>query len=184
MAKGRCTIDGCDAPRIARGWCHRHYKRWQTHGAPTGIGEDRGPQVGTPEERFFAKIVKVDGCWIWQGTKIPKGYGLISRDGKRQYAHRWAYEHFTGNLIPAGLQIDHLCRRPSCVNPDHLEPVTQIENMRRGGSPPSLNGRKTHCPRSHEYTPENTYISRGRRQCRQCGAIKAREKRRLARALT
>lgn len=72
-----------------------------------------------------------DGCWEWTGTKNQFGYGRLCRDGRRVVAHRWLYERLRG-AVPAGLQMDHLCRNRSCVNPDHLEPVTQRENLRRG----------------------------------------------------
>lgn len=187
MAQRTCTIEGCEARRIARGWCHRHYKRWQVHGAPTGVGLDLGPMVGTSEERFLAKVVKVGECWIWQGKHTPAGYGMFRRDGKSQYCHRWSYEHFTGNSIPDGYQVDHLCRTPSCVNPDHLEPVTPEENLRRSNGVSMINRAKTHCPRGHEYSAENTYFYQhrgaGHRQCRKCWAINKREQARRKRDL-
>lgn len=76
--------------------------------------------------------------------------------------------------------MDHLCRRPSCVNPEHLEPVTRSENLRRGNVGQSglaqLNKAKTHCPKGHPYDEENTYHYKGSRYCRQCLAAKARRK--------
>lgn len=71
------------------------------------------------------------GCHVWQGAVTKLGYGLTTRDGRRLYAHRDAYEIVHGP-IPKGIVLDHLCRNPSCINPEHLEPVTQAENMRRG----------------------------------------------------
>jgi len=70
-------------------------------------------------------------CWIWQWHRDHMGYGKISRDGKSQPAHRWFYEQAKGP-IPEGLDLDHLCFQPPCVNPDHNEPVTpRINNERR-----------------------------------------------------
>lgn len=73
------------------------------------------------------------GCWIWQRSKSPQGYGRRSVPGRKgpAPAHRVAYEQAKGP-IPDGLVIDHLCRNPSCVNPNHLEVVTCAENTRRG----------------------------------------------------
>jgi hypothetical protein len=74
-------------------------------------------------------IDEVTGCWIWQRAKDQNGYGMIGANGKR--AHRAYYEANKGP-ISEGMQLDHLCRNHSCVNPDHLEPVTNSENQRRG----------------------------------------------------
>jgi hypothetical protein len=75
----------------------------------------------------------VTGCWLWLRWRDPNGYGRISQSrwGRSLLAHRWYYEQRHGP-IAAGLHLDHLCRRPSCVNPDHLEPVTNRENILRG----------------------------------------------------
>lgn len=70
------------------------------------------------------------GCWLYTGPKGAKGYGRIMIDRQNRLAHRHFYEQLVGP-IPEGLQLDHLCRNTSCVNPDHLEPVTPIENIRR-----------------------------------------------------
>lgn len=85
-------------------------------------------------ERYF---VDERGCWVWQGDVTSYGYGSITwrEDGKRYRigAHRYFYQRKYGP-IPTGLHLDHLCRNPLCVNPDHLEPVTHAENLRRGNS--------------------------------------------------
>lgn len=98
---------GADQPTKQRG---------RTRLEPRWIEEDRG--FVTP-------------CRIWQLAKDDDGYGKVTSQGRRTLAHRVAYEHGRGP-IPEGLQIDHLCRQPSCVNPDHLEAVTSAENVRRG----------------------------------------------------
>lgn len=80
-------------------------------------------------------------------------------------AHRWAYLHFVGK-IPAGLDLDHLCRNRWCVNPEHLEPVTRSENLTRGYA---ARGPKTYCKHGHRFDPENTFQrSDGGRGCRAC----------------
>lgn len=140
---------------------------------------DRSVQVAAVV-RKIAERVTVDGyeCWIWQGNKLPKGYGVISFGGSTAYTHRLMYEGEHGP-IPAGMQIDHLCRQPSCCNPAHLEVVTPQENTLRGNSPRlarERGGKKTHCPRGHAYTDENTYVSaKGGKSCRICRSLKHAE---------
>ncbi|WP_199822320.1 HNH endonuclease signature motif containing protein [Streptomyces albus] len=111
------------------------------------------------------------GCWVFTGAKIPTGYGLIGYRRKMTYAHRLSYELFFG-AIPDGLVIDHVkargCRHRSCVNPRHLQPVTQKTNLRRGNTLAAANAAKTHCPQGHEYTPENTYDYGRGRVCKTC----------------
>lgn len=130
----------------------------------------------TPMQRWALKVRVTKGCWLWTGTTTPKGYGRFWNGSETVYAYRFAYRQFVGP-IPAGLQIDHLCRNPACVNPSHLEPVTAQENLRRGTGFPAINALKTHCKHGHEFTPENTYVilETGQRRCRACNArIRAR----------
>jgi hypothetical protein len=107
------------------------------------------------------------GCWIWQGARSGK-YGSIKRSGKTIGVHRHIYEELCGP-IPAGKQLDHLCRNPLCCNPAHLEPVSQRENTLRGAGPTATNARKTHCRRGHPFDEENTiWRPGGGRRCRAC----------------
>jgi hypothetical protein len=96
------------------------------------------------------------GCWEWQHA-TTNGYGVVQIDGRLQRAHRAAYE-LSGKQIPEGLHIDHLCRNRACINPAHLEPVTQAENNRRAGAA------RTHCPYGHLLPPHGTK----RRACKTC----------------
>jgi hypothetical protein len=91
------------------------------------------------------------------------GYYRLTVDGWRVYAHRHAYEQARGS-VPDGLVLDHLCRNRWCCNPDHLEPVTNEENIRRGVSPPAANARKVCCPAGHEYEVQ----ADGTRRCTVC----------------
>lgn len=117
-------------------------------------------------------------CWIWIAGKSGN-YGVIKRDGKCLKAHVYFYRQFKTE-IPKGLVLDHLCRNTLCVNPDHLEPVTQDENMRRGYGYSAINARKTSCSRGHEYSEENTYYYKdGRRDCKQCIELRSKRKKRL-----
>lgn len=118
---------------------------------------------------FWARVDADADCWIWTGTLDRDGYGQFNLNGRKVRAHRGAFEALVG-LVPPGLVLDHLCRVRACVNPDHLEPVTNAENIRRG-----FKALARHCLRGHEYTPENTLIHRRpdgspRRQCRRCWA--------------
>ncbi len=137
----------------------------------------------TPTERFWSKVDKTTStCWLWTACISGGGYGVFKLD-RKQYAHRLAYEWLVGP-IPEGLQLDHLCRVRHCVNPEHLEPVTTQENIRRGlGS--SFNSLKTHCPRGHPYAGDNLYIQpgNGKRKCRTCGRENAHIYRRRRRSL-
>jgi len=123
-------------------------------------------------ERLLSKIKKdKNGCWTWTGYRLRKKYGdygliHIGRlpNKKIKRAHRVSYEFFVGP-IPEGLEIDHLCHNTLCINPDHLEPVTHAENMKRrkdSGLP--------YCRHGHKYTPETTYYrpDNGRRECKVC----------------
>lgn len=82
------------------------------------------------ETRFWSKVDASGDCWLWTGGKVRDGYGKFGHKGRTVQAHRFAYELVRGP-IPDGLTIDHLCARPLCVNPNHLEPVTLAENVRR-----------------------------------------------------
>lgn len=131
--------------------------------------------------RRFAEKIEPEpnsGCWLWLGAIADDGYGRtgVRINGRReQLTHRVVY-HFMRGPIPSELQLDHLCRMRSCVNPAHLEPVTSWENTHRGQGNPS----KRACPSGHPYTPDNTIVrehTQGpRRHCRACQ--KAKDERR------
>ena len=121
------------------------------------------------EVRFWAKVIKgrENGCWIWTGYKTWDGYGQFRIRRERVYAHRVAYELLIG-LIPDGLTLDHLCRNPSCVNPDHLEAVSERDNILRGKGVCAQYAQQTVCKRGHLFDLFNTRWEQGRRICRIC----------------
>lgn len=123
--------------------------------------------------RVEEKIERVtdSGCWIWMGG-IRSGYGQTSIGRRNVAAHRAVYEWLRGP-IPPGLDLDHLCRVRSCVNPDHLEPVTRRVNLLRGNTLPAANAAMRACKCGHPYTER---VSRGRkyRACRRCEARRRR----------
>ena len=131
-------------------------------------------------QRLFAKIkISENGCWLWQASILKSGgYGQISFGGKPCRAHVVAYELFNGP-VPEGCELDHLCRTPACVNPEHLDPVTHRENLLRAPSSiPAINSRKTHCVKGHPYDSANTYLSKlNQRRCRMCHSDRMRRTR-------
>jgi hypothetical protein len=148
------------------------------------------PSVESDLVRFFAKVELTDSCWIWTAGKDPNGYarfwwstGRTSQAVRRDpmvYSYRWLYE-LTNGPIADGLVIDHLCRNRACVNPDHLEVVTQRVNILRGTGASARNARRTHCPKGHEYTSGNIYIHKRKgtqgRDCKRCCGERNREQR-------
>lgn len=150
-------------------------------------GHMKRTQVSSPRSRFAALVEKGDSCWLWKGAINNKGYGYLSLkqiDGRwvKTLAHRFAFKLEHG-AIPPGKELDHLCRNPACVRPDHLEAVSHKENILRGLTGSINRARQlalTHCRNGHEFTAENTYIwpARGTRQCRTCQRHRQRRKHR------
>lgn len=115
---------------------------------------------------FWARVEKTPACWLWKGS-LNQGYGQFAFRKKIVRAHRFAYELLVGP-IPDRLTLDHLCRVRACVNPDHLEPVTDRENILRGTGLSARNAARTHCKRGHLFDEANTYNNGRRRRCRAC----------------
>lgn len=119
-----------------------------------------------PLDRFMSKVMKTESCWIYTG-QTDNGYGRFWYKGKGSLAHRWIYE-FLICTIPPKMQIDHLCRNRSCVNPEHLEVVSNNEQQKRKSLA------QTHCKHGHEFTKENTYAYKNKRNCKECRRRRSR----------
>lgn len=171
-----CSVDGCNTPVRSIGYCNAHYKRQLRWGDPLG-----GRRARTFAESFEIHVVRGDGCWEWNGSKYITGYTKITSGRKQALGHRWAFEHYRGP-IPDGMVIDHLCRNRGCVNPDHMEVVTNEENLRRGAGYAIQNGMRSACINGHEYTPENTYVEPNgvKIRCRACAAEREQNRKRAA----
>lgn len=128
--------------------------------------------IGEPGSRFWRKVdvpFTPGSCWTWNAGTNGDGYGtfgltLAPHTYKAVGAHRLVYEALVGP-IPAGMEIDHLCRNRRCVRPDHLEAVSHRVNVLRSDGPAALAARRTACPRGHAYDR----IESGKyRRCGQC----------------
>jgi len=175
VAKRTCSVKDCDRPHMGRDLCSAHWQRLRV-GIPLEVPlQLRGV---APERRFWPKVDRSggsDACWPWTGARMIFGHGSFWLGTRNVPAHRFSYERLVGP-IPDGLQLDHLCRNPPCVNPAHLEPVTNRENGRRGMAG-ALQRSRTHCPQGHPYDEANTYVSRGYRCCKACRANMQRKRR-------
>lgn len=129
----------------------------------------------TMEERFWEKVEKSDGCWLWTGSTIS-GYGYLHSGDKlvrkplRAHRASWAIHH---GPIPDGLWVLHHCDTPLCVRPDHLflgdRRANMLDAARKGRICTVGKSRLTHCKRGHEFTKENTRTNhKGHRWCITC----------------
>lgn len=151
----------------------------ENHPTKKGLWTRRGSEIridlsAAERERFWLFVEETEtGCWEWIGLRA-RGYGVYEMRGRAVRAHRVSWTICRGPIAEY-LTLDHLCRNRACVNPMHLEAVSNKVNILRGESFSAENARKTHCPRGHEYTPENTMIRNGKRNCRECVRAQHRE---------
>jgi hypothetical protein len=184
--ENECSRAGCAKAAVARGLCPTHWMAWRR------AEVDFASLYGNVERRFWSKVDKRgdDECWPWTGTLEWSGYGQFFTNGTPRLvkAHRYSYELLVGP-IPGGLDLDHTCHDPKecppgdqcphrrCVNPAHLEPVTERENTLRSGSSSAQYAVRTHCANGHEFTPETTaYRKGGARRCKLCKNARERER--------
>lgn len=191
-----CKVDGCSVTSTSLGMCRIHYNRWKRRGGDLTVIMPTGQTARPPVERFWPKVNKngpipdyrpdLGPCWLWTASLRWNGYGHFSTGvgSKSTVAHKFCYELLVGP-VPKGMQLDHLCRVRHCLNPQHLEPVTQRTNILRGSGFSARNIVKTHCPQGHEYTADNLKASRKdrvSRQCLTCHRVQERERGRRYRA--
>lgn len=137
------------------------YKRSYEHRLLMSNSLRKGKSV---EECFFNKVVFTIKCWNWKGSKINSGHGTFGLNGKTKLCHRFIYEIFNGKIKNRN-EIHHICENPSCVNPGHLEQLTNIEHLFIGNGVGAINSRKTHCKRGH-------LLPIGKiRRCKECRKI-------------
>lgn len=187
MPRRTCWVEKCTGEATSWGMCVSHRTLWDA------LVRTPRSYIRGDLERFAhyvtkgasSEIQKTFGakpdCWVWAGGLTGYGYGSFKSEWSKKTG-RGIQAHIFAQVVVGGVRLlqngesDHLCRFRPCVNPAHLEQVTQWENNRRGMSPPSENSRKTHCDEGHEFTPENTRIDdNGWRYCRECGRDRNRE---------
>ena len=171
-------VKGCDRKHFGHDRCKLHYQQWYRSTAYQREPR-RKAQFIPLADRLWAKVdfLGPNGCWLWTGAVDGRGYGHVGNGtGRNIKAHRLSYELKCGP-IAEGLTIDHRCRTKRCVNPEHLEAVTGLENIRR------YVDSQTACKNGHEWTDESTYWYRGHRSCRPCHAIRERERKVRLKAL-
>lgn len=143
----------------------------------------RASRWGNPVLRFASKVKwSLNKCLLWNGPINPvSGYASpFMGFGRTQAAHKWLYETLVGP-VPKGFDLDHKCRVRHCVNPNHLEPVTRKENVRRGHGGRRFKAYQIVCKRGHTLDETNTYTRpSGERSCRECANSMKRKNRQNA----
>ena len=122
-----CSIDGCEKPIRARGWCATHWSRWNRTGETSNEGR-KTMFMDDPEGAFTTRTQWRGDCLIWTGSMSTQGYGRMRANGRMQQVHRWAWEQSEGP-IPTGIFVDHVCWNRACANVDHLRLATPSQNQ-------------------------------------------------------
>jgi hypothetical protein len=129
-----CDVKGCGGRHIARGLCHKHYKRWQLHGdcrmvSWTVTYLKLADTEGLTQHLLASKTINSDGCWEWNRSRTHKGYGKQVMSGKLYAAHRLSAYVFLGLDLTSKKHVCHKCDNPPCINPEHLYVGTVVTNM-------------------------------------------------------
>lgn len=196
MTLKSCKVDDCPRPTFGKGFCTMHYQRARKHGDPqitlAPVAHKR-PDIAT---RLLSKAVEdpITGCWNWIGWKNNTGYGVLyvvgAGSANRMLAHRVSYDLHKGEIAD-GLQVDHVCHNRdlacrgghscphrACINPEHLEAVTNRVNGIRGRAAQSAAERaaqRTTCNYGHPFDELNTYWTHSNsRACRTCSRQRGR----------
>lgn len=161
----------CDACGSDRYYCKGLCKRCYNRKLRTGSTEMQ--EAGSLLERLWRRVeVNEQGCWLWGGATTASGYATMFWNGKQTTVHRITWVEVGGQELIPGLVLDHLCRVRSCVNPKHLEQVSQSVNVRRGDR------HSDRCKNGHEY--DGTHLRPGRRYsyrtCSKCKSIRSPER--------
>lgn len=177
-----CAIDGCDRKAKARGLCEGHRKRVAKYGNPGGA---LGPRPALERALDTAREVAAPAflgaralpCWLVE-TNTKDGRRRVNDGERKVFAYRITYEELIAPL-PDGLVPDHLCRRPACVNPWHLDPVPLGINTLRGAGPTAANAAMETCRNGHPLSGDNLRVeTTGSRRCRTC--VRARQRKAAA----
>lgn len=128
IVRPECRFDGCErlSAKSCKGWCPKHHTRWYRHGDPAVV-KTPSRRLKDVAETLRARSLVVDDCWLWQGAKLPNGYGVFGLKGHSRYVHRAAWENVHGP-VPPGREFHHTCQNRACCNPEHLVPLTTREH--------------------------------------------------------
>ena len=126
MSNSRCSVENCETAIAARGWCRKHYRKWQDYGDP--LAPPRRHH-GNPSGALASRVRADGDHLVWTGAITDAGYGQVWDGERLAPTHRLAWEAANGE-IPAGMIVDHACHNRACVKPGHLRLATSTQNSR------------------------------------------------------